>query len=331
MGETKLQGAVIGFGNMGQKFAQRINTPGTYNARIVAAVNRGEPNLRIARDVFGLRTSHDIREVLSGLDYVIIASTTAAHADQVVAAAEAGCHIFCEKPIALTVAEADRMIAAVQAAGVVTVVNYITRFNPAYLMIKQLLDGGELGRLLTVTHNRMRGFGLYATGARHRAIEEPEESGGWTVHHACHDIDLLYWLAGPIREVFAMTGGSAPVGMSEEVVSGMVRFESGAHGVLEDSVCGIRDHYTRVIGESASLVVHGENDQTVFRLRREGAENDEFIDVQDRKRPGGGLDHFFECIETGVPSKADLASARHSLAAALAMQESARTGLPVRL
>jgi predicted dehydrogenase len=316
---------------MGQKFAQRINTPGRYDAQIVAAVNRGEPNLRIAREQFGLKTSHYTDDVLGGLDFVVVASTTVAHTEQVIAAARAGCHIFCEKPIALTLDEADRMIAAIREAGVISVVNYITRFNPAYLRISELVRSGELGRVLSVTHGRMRGYGLYGAGARHRAIEEPNESGGWTVHHACHDTDLLYWLGGPVREVYACTAGTAPEGLSEEIVSGIVRFSAGGHGVVEDSVCGIRDHYTRVIGEKGSIVLHGENESTFFRLRREGAEEDEMIPLEDRKRPGGGLDHFFECIARNEHSDMDLAGARPSLEIALALQESARRGEAVRL
>lgn len=326
-----LRGAVVGFGNMGQKFARRVQETAAYGARIVAATNRGLSNLEVARDEFGLEVSHHVEDVMEGLDFVIIASTTSAHADQVVAAAEAGCHVFCEKPVALTLEDADRMIAAVERAGVISVVNYITRFNPAYLALADMVRGGAFGRLLSVTHTRMRGYGLYAAGARHRAVMEQEESGGWTVHHACHDLDLLHWLGGPVREVFAYHSGSAPADHSEEVVSGLVRFASGAHGMIEDSVCAIRDHYTRIIGERASVVVAGENDETRFRLHREGADRAEILPIEDRKRPGGGLDHFFDCIRSGRISDCDLASARPSLAAALAMRESVRRGVPVAL
>jgi predicted dehydrogenase len=325
-----LNGGVIGFGNMGRQLTRYINENRRLEARIVAASNRSQPGLDIASSEFGLWVTRDVEDLLArGLDFVVVASTSYAHPAQVVKAAEAGCHIFCEKPIALSLAEADRMIEAAEKADVVTVVNYIMRYNPGYLKIKELVELGELGELLEVSHAKTRGYGLYAAGARHRAVIEPEESGGWTVHHACHDVDFLYWLAGPIRSAYALFQSTAGRKDSEEIVLALVEFASGAIGSVADSVCGIRNHYTRIIGSQASLVMTGENEQTVCRLQREGKAEPELLAVRDQKRPGGGLDHFFDCIREGKKNPNSLASARHSLAAALAMRESARTRKPV--
>jgi predicted dehydrogenase len=203
------------------------------------------------------------------------------------------------------------------------------RFIDAYQRIRDLARSGELGEVLVVRHSKTRGYGLHAAGARHRAVEEPEESGGWTVHHACHDIDFLAWVHGPMRRAYARTVSTVPGGASEEAVLGIVDFADGAIGEISDSVCAVRDHYTQLIGKRASLVMTGEAGATVLRLRREGTAADEIIPARDEKRPGGGIDHFLDCVETGRPSPNDLASARHSLAVALAMRESARTGLPV--
>lgn len=327
-----LRGAVFGFGNMGQQFTRFVNENDAIEARIVAATNRGADKLVIAREEYGLATSHDIEEVLGmDLDFVLIGSTSIAHADQVVAAAEAGCHVFCEKPIAVTLGEADRMIDAVERAGVITVVNYISRFNEAYRKVHELLNAGELGRPLSIGHSRIRGYGLYAAGARHRAILEPEESGGWAVHHACHDTDLLYWLGGPVSEVYGRTGTTVPDSHSEELVTGLLAFESGATGFVEDSVCALREHYTRVIGEKGSLVLTGEHESTRFRLKREGSETEERLQIQDRKRKGNGLDHFFDCLASGSNSPHSLKEARHSLEIAIALQRSARLGKPITL
>ncbi len=274
--------------------------------------------------------THDPDELIArNLDFVLVLSTSYAHTPQVTKAAEAGCHIFCEKPIALSLEDADRMIEAAEKTEVVNVVNYVMRYNEGYIKIKELVDAGELGEVLSVTHSKMRCYGLYAGGARHRAIVEPQESGGWIVHHACHDIDFLYWLLGPIRTVYALSQSTVPHTKSEEVVLGMVIFENGAIGSIGDSACGIRDHYTRIIGSKASLVMTGENEKTVFRLHREGAEGPELLPFRDAKRPGGGIDHFFECIRQNRSSPHSLRSARHSLSVALAMKESARTGEPV--
>jgi predicted dehydrogenase len=326
-----LRGGVIGFGNTGRQMTDYINGKRSDVARIVAACNRGQAALDVAEKDYGLRVTHDPAELVSwDLDFVLVVSTSYGHAEQVELAAGGGRHVFCEKPIALTLADADRMIAAVERAGVVSSVNYGMRHIEAYRTIKQLVDTGELGELLEISHSKTRAFGLYASGARHRAVVEPRESGGWTVHHACHDIDFVAWVAGRIREVYALTRTTAPGG-SEEIVLGMIKFAGGAVGSIADSVCCIRDHYTRLVGSRASLVMTGEHEETVLRLHREGAKAAERITARDTKRDGGGLDHFFECIRAGRLSEHDLRSARHSLEAALAMQESARTGAPVAI
>jgi UDP-N-acetylglucosamine 3-dehydrogenase len=324
---TILKGGVIGFGNIGQNLTQYINQYKQDEARIVAACNRGTHNLDVARDEYGLAVTHDVQELVDmDLDFVLVVSTSYAHAEQVIAAAEAGLHVFCEKPIALTLEDADRMIDAVESASVVNVVNYSMRYVDAYLKIRELINSGEMGRLLSICHFKTRAFGLYGAGARHRAVVEPEESGGWTVHHACHDIDFLYWVNGPIARVYATTQTTVPDKDSEEVVLGSVVFENGASGLIGDSVCCIRDHYTQIIGTKASLVLRGEHDETVLRFHCEGEQQPEIIPARDSKRPGGGIDHFLACIREGRMSPNSLHSARHSLEVALAMQESARTG-----
>ncbi len=330
-----LRGAVFGFGNMGRQFTRFVNGSEDLGARIVVAVNRGPAGLEAARSEFGLKATGSVEEALElGVDFVIVSSTTAAHAAQVIAAAARGCAVFCEKPIALNLADADRMIATVREAGSISVVNYIMRFNPGYRRIKDMIDAGELGEVLSVSHQKTRGYGLYAGGARHRAVVEPEESGGWAVHHACHDLDFLHWILGGIESVYGLTRSTAPGGGSEEVVEALLRFSSGAIGSISDSVSILRQHYTRVIGSKGSLLLTGENQDSLFLFQREGcpegARRPEAIDVRDEKNPGGGLRHFLECVRSGTESPHDLAAARPSLAAALALQQSARCGLPVR-
>lgn len=324
-----LRGGVVGFGNVGQNLTQHIRQAHPGSARIVAACNRGQANLDVARDSYGLAVTHDLDELLSmDLDFVLVVSTSANHAEATVRAAKRGIAVFCEKPIALNLEDADRMIAAVEEAGVTTVVNYSMRYIDAYLKVRDMVRSGAMGRVLSIRHSKTRAFGLHEAGARHRAVEEPQESGGWIVHHACHDLDFLSWVNGPIARAYARTATTVPGG-SEEVVLGLVDFADGAIGAIGDSVCCIRDHYTQIIGSKASLVMTGEGEETVLRLHREGSKAPEILPACDRKRAGGGIDEFLECVAAKRQSPNSLRSARHSLAVSLAMRESARTGRPV--
>ncbi len=329
---ARLRFAIAGFGNMGQQFAEYLRTCRADDVELVGASNRGPANREVAERKFGLRATPDIEELISWKpDALLVASTSAAHADQTVAAARRGVHVFCEKPIALTLGEADRMIAAAEGAGIVTAVNYSMRFIDAYLKIRQIVRAGRLGAVLSITHVKTRDFGLYAAGARHRAVMEPEESGGWTVHHACHDLDFLYWLGGEMTTAYGATATTMTEKPSEEVVHGVLRFANGAVGTIGDSVCGIREHFTLIIGSAASIVLTGENERTALRLKEERTGREEIVPATDAKRKGGGLDDFVECVRAGRPSENDLRSARHSLAAALALRESASAGIPVAI
>jgi predicted dehydrogenase len=241
-------------------------------------------------------------------------------------AAETGKHIFCEKPISISLTDVDRMIAIVETAGVINVVNYSRRYIDGYLKFKEMADEGRLGQILCVWQLMTRGYGLYAAGARHWAVTQPELSGGWTVHHACHSIDFLYWINGPIAKAYCSTQTTLPDNGSEEVLLGNLTFANGAMGMVGDSTCIIREHHTGIIGTKGSLLMTGECEHTVMRLHLEGEKEEQLIPAVDTKRHGGGIDHFLDCIRQGQQSPNSLSQARHSLAVALAMQESARTG-----
>lgn len=328
---SRLTGWVAGFGNIGRSLTRFLRENRASAVRILGACDPNPAARESAEREFGLRTASDFGELVRAKpDFVIIASTSAAHAEQIEQAAAAGCHIFCEKPIALDLASADRAIAAAERAGVVNQVNYSLRYIEAYRTLHAWKQAGRFGRLLSLTHVRTRGYGLYAAGARHPAVTNPENSGGWAVHHACHGLDLLYWLNGPLSSIYGRTLGTAPGG-AEEAVMGIVTFANGAAGHIGDSVCGIRDHYTLVVGEAGSAVLTGERAHTVLRFHAEGTDADELAPVWDVKNPGAAFDEFLACIRGGRPSPHSLREARVSLAAALALQESARTGREVEL
>jgi predicted dehydrogenase len=325
-----LSGGIAGFGNAGRGFARFLVTQRSAAVRLVGACDPMPAAQEAARGC-GLAATTDLGELLRlKPDFLIIASTSAAHAAQVEEAARAGCHVFCEKPIALNLADADRAIAATEAAGVVTQVNYSLRYIEAYRTLRQWVQQGRFGELLAVTHSRTRGYGLHAAGARHPAVVSSEMSGGWSVHHACHGLDLLYWLGGPLETIYGRTNTTVPGG-SEEYVDAVLGFASGATGRISDSVCRIREHYTQIIGSAGSAILTGEREHTKLRFQAENAEQEETVSVRDVKDPGRAFDQFFECIRAGRPSPDSLRDARPSLAAALALQESARMGRVVTL
>lgn len=332
MSSPPLTGVIAGFGNIGRAVTRFLREHRPEAARIVGACDPSPAAREAAERNFGLRAVADFDELLRPRpDFVVIASPSAAHAEQVIAAARAGCHVFCEKPVALSLADADRAIAAAEKAGVVNQVNYSLRYIEAYRTLHAWMREGRFGRPLALTHVRTRGFGLHAAGARHPAVIAPEQSGGWAVHHACHGLDLLYWLNGAFASVYGRTASTVPGGASEELVEATLTFANGAIGHIVDSVCGLRDHYTLIVGEAGAAVLTGEREHTRLRFQAEGAVGEELVAVRDVKDPGAAFDGFFACMREGRASPHSLREARASLAAALALQESARSGQPVAM
>ena len=331
-----LKGGVLGFGGVGQNMTAKLSEWGT--AKIVAACNRGADKLVLAREKFGLRTTHDPRELCSwDLDFVLVTSTSYAHHEHVMAAADAGLHMLVEKPIALNLEDADEMIEAAEAKDLITVVNYTLRFQPPYQRMKEIIDTGELGEVMSITCYTARGYGLYASGARHRAVVEPEESGGWLVHHACHMVDLAIWMAGSVESAYCRSRTTVSGSDTPEVIWGMLALRTGGTAVIGDTVAAMRQRIITVIGTKATMEILRTPQGDVLHMRHEKRGHIDWSRYDDDILGYGTPQHeqalhdFIECLDGKKKSPNDLRSGRASLAVCLAMEESRKTGKIVRV
>jgi myo-inositol 2-dehydrogenase / D-chiro-inositol 1-dehydrogenase len=139
------------------------------------------------------------------VDAVYICTETVEHVELVIAAAEAGKHVFCEKPLATNLADARRMYAAVAAAGVTHQVGLVLRYSPVFRVIEDLMHQDDLGALLAIQFRDDQFFpvrGHYASGWRG---DVQRAGGGTLIEHSIHDIDLIVRLAGPIDHVRCRT------------------------------------------------------------------------------------------------------------------------------
>jgi myo-inositol 2-dehydrogenase/D-chiro-inositol 1-dehydrogenase/scyllo-inositol 2-dehydrogenase (NAD+) len=135
----------------------------------------------------------DWREVLEDerVDAVSVLLPHHLHRDVTVAAAEAGRHVLCEKPMATSLAEADDMIAAAEGAGIVLMIGQILRFRPVNIRARELIRDGAVGDVRNVLRRRLgRSEGFRSEWAR-----KPEEAGGWVLYgYGAHEIDMILWL-----------------------------------------------------------------------------------------------------------------------------------------
>lgn len=145
----------------------------------------------------------DWRELLEDekVDAVSVLLPHHLHRDVAVAAAEAGKHVLCEKPMATSLDEADDMIAAAEAAGVVLMIGQILRFRPANIRARELIRDGAVGEVRNVLRRRLG----KSEGFRSEWARKPEEAGGWVLYgFGAHEVDMILWLNdGEAGDVYA--------------------------------------------------------------------------------------------------------------------------------
>jgi len=226
---------LIGCGGMGRELAQVLRDH-VAEAEMAAAFDPYGPNLEKASQELGVSPAASLEELLDrgDVEAVIIASPNHLHCEQTVAAAEAGKRVFCEKPMALSAAECDRMMEACERAGVKLMVGQCLRLVPMARRLREVVAAGELGEprfgLATFFHRRFR---PRPSGSWHM---ERRYCGGLIFHCAIHEIDLFHALFGPTRRVqYAGARYGEQVRDFDDVGTLVMEFESGATGVISTS------------------------------------------------------------------------------------------------
>jgi predicted dehydrogenase len=208
-------------------------------ARVVAIADDDEARGRAAAERFGVADfTTDWRALVArdDLDIVMVHSENGKHAEQVIAVAESGKHVFCEKPIATKLADGEAMAAAVRAAGVDGAAAFVSRFSKEADRAKQIVDSGVLGDIL-FTRSIIGLAGIAEIGCPPDMVawmQDPVLGGGgaW-IDEGSHGIDLLRWLVGDIEAITAFTANRAKPGLDgEDVGVASIRYANGALGEI---------------------------------------------------------------------------------------------------
>jgi predicted dehydrogenase len=154
------------------------------------------------------------------------------HAPQTIAAAEAGKHVLCEKPMALDKAKCERMIAACQANGVKLGVAYYRHFYPVIERAREIVQSGEIGMPVLAQINAFEMFNPPRDHPRAWLLNPAESGGGPMFDFGCHRIEVLVNLFGPVTEVKALTTNAVLNRQVEDTAVALFQFEGGACGVL---------------------------------------------------------------------------------------------------
>jgi len=190
------------------------------------------------------------------LDAVYVATPVHLHSLHAIAAAEAGKHVLCEKPMAMDVAECDRMIAACRSNGVTLGVAYYRHFYPIVLRMREILESGEIGRPVLATVEAFERFNPTPGEPRHWFVTKAAAGGGPMFDFGCHRLEVLLSMFGPAARV---TGVAANVVFDREVEDtaiAAVQFESGACATVSVTHAASEPRDTfRVVGTAGSIHV----------------------------------------------------------------------------
>ena len=197
------------------------------------------------------------------MDLVAIGSPSALHAEQGIAAAERGLHVLVEKPLDITTARADALIAAAERAGVKLGVFFQDRLKPDVVKMKAMVDAGVAGRPILAS-GRVKWYRPpeYYGGSRWRGTFALD-GGGALINQAIHTLDLLLHLWGPIVSVDARAGTQLHKIEVEDTVVATLQFENGALGVFEASTAVYPGYARRVELTGANGTLTLEHDSLV--------------------------------------------------------------------
>ena len=314
--------AIVGAGRMGEAHAGAWSALAP-EAEVVAVVGRREPATLVAAPE--ARGTADLDGVLADpvVDVVSICTPTGSHVDLTARALAAGKHVLLEKPLALTVADGERLVELGRRAGPMLMVAHVVRFFPGCAAVREAAELGRLGALREVRAHR-----LAPAGGRPAWLDDETRSGGFLLDLAVHDFDQLLLLLGPAGRVEARRAADGTAEVTVQHTGGGIG-RVGAGWDLPPSfpfttlleVTGERGsaRYAAEAGGRSELIV-----ETPHGASRTDVDPGAPYTAQARA--------FLDCIRSGTPPvHGDPAASLAAVRLALAAREALASGEPVDL
>lgn len=343
--------AIVGCGMIARFHARALQeVPG---ARLLALVSRSTANAQKLAESVGVSCdiATDLAVVLARKDIhlVIITTPSGAHLEPAVAAAQAGKHVVVEKPLEITLERCDRIIDACARHGVKLCTIFPSRFADANQVLKAAVDRGRFGRLTLgeTTCKWWRPQSYYDEGGWKGTLAL--DGGGALMNQAIHNVDLLSWMMGPVRQICGFTATLAHERIEvEDTAVACLRFANGALGVIE-ATTSVHPGLPKTIaihGDRGTAVIEQE-DVLRWDLSPETPEDQQVRQRFAQKVGASGgssnpaaishvyharqLADFVQAIESGREPQVDGREGRKAVEIILAIYQSAATGKVVEL
>lgn len=342
--KNTLKVAIIGCGWAGMHHAQACKRSGNEIRWAVDVNKKRAESLRDTQET--IRITTDYQKALSDpdVDAVDICLPHNLHAAVAVEAAEAGKHVLCEKPMAGSLEEADRMIEAAHKAGVILMIAENVRFSPLFHKVREVLQDGVIGQPALIQMIREAYLTRSFLEERHWFLNEQAAAGGIMMSGGIHDFETMRMLIGEVKSVQALRARQRFVEMEGDDTSiALVQFCNGTIGTLVESfimkslmtAAGSEVYTLRIDGDLGSLVVQDGRTIRLFSEREDlllgGELTQHEIHVPQANTFLLEIEHFFQSILRGKEPITSGRSQRRPLEIVLAAYQSMKLGQPVEL
>lgn len=343
---NQLKFALIGCGRIAPKHASALGEGKITQAKLTAVCDIRPERAEALGKKYNVPYFSDmhtmVREMGDEIDVVSILTPSGLHAQHAVEMAEYGKHLVVEKPMALTLSDADRMVAAADRAGVRLFVVKQNRYNQPVKKLREALEGGRFGKLVMGT--------VRVRWCRKQAYYDQDSwrgtwayDGGVFANQASHHVDLLQWMMGDVESVFAKASTALVNIETEDTGVVILKFKNGALGVIEATTATRPkdlEGSISILGEKGSVEIAGfaVNEMKTWNFDEPTAEDKEIVSKYSVMPPdvyGFGhveyLNKVVESIREGRAALVDGLEGRKSLELISAIYESIETGKEVPL
>ena len=343
-GYQMIKFALVGCGRIASRHADILGNGQVEGARLVAVCDIVAEKAKTFGFRYGVPYFTDIDQMARDvdLDAFVVLTESGRHAEHVIKLAHYSKHILVEKPMALTLEDADTMIRACDEKGIKLFVIKQNRFNVPVQKLREALDAGRFGKLVMGT--------VRVRWARPQAYYDQDAwrgtwslDGGVLTNQASHHVDLLEWMMGDVESVFAYTSTALVNIEAEDTAVVVMRFKSGALGVIE-ATTAVRpkdlEGSISILGEKGTVEIGGFAVNAIrhwnfVEAHDEDAEVMEKFSVNPPSVYGFGHESYYrhavEAIDRGTRHLVDGLEGRRSLELINAIYESVETGKEVAL
>ena len=339
-----LKFALVGCGRIAKRHSELLGLGQIPNATLSAVCDIDEAKTQKLASQFGVPAFTDMHRMMTDadVDVVVILTESGRHAEHTCALAKYGKHIVVEKPMALSLDDADAMIRVCDLAGIKLFVVKQNRFNVPVVQLRKALEQGRFGKLVLGT--------VRVRWSRDQKYYDQDSwrgtwalDGGVLTNQASHHVDLLEWMMGDVESVYAMTTTALVNIESEDTAVVALRFRNGALGVIE-ATTAVRpkdlEGSVSVLGEGGSVEIGGfaVNQMKIWQFTQPTAGDEDVIAKYSVNPPnvyGFGhqayYEHVVDCILNRKTQLVDGLQGRKSLELISAIYESVETGQEVHL